>query len=250
MTYQELLDELSGPMLRDRSDLIAGPSDEAWGDATLLSYIADAERRFARRTLCLRDSTTEALTQVELEEGVQNYVLSPLVIAVMSARYNLDDRDLPRSAHAEAGGGYVQAFRGWDPNSGVMPGRPYGWWTDESVGANQRVTLRIDSLPTAADAGALLYLRICRLPLAVASADNLDSSPEIAEEYHLDLLEWAAYRALRNHDVDTEQAEKRDDHKARWEEVIKEVRNENMKRMHAGVGWRFGANGFSYAGNS
>jgi hypothetical protein len=154
--------------------------------------------------------STEALTQVELEEGVQNYVLSPLVIAVMSARYNLDDRDLPRSGHAEAGGGYVQAFRGWDPNSGVMPGRPYGWWTDESVGANQRVTLRIDSLPTAADAGALLYLRICRLPLAVASADNLDSSPEIAEEYHLDLLEWAAYRALRNHDVDTEQAEKRD----------------------------------------
>jgi hypothetical protein len=61
------------------------------------------------------------------------------------------------------------------------------------------------------------------------------------------MLEWAAYRALRNWDVDAEDRKKADDHKKRFEEAIKECwrEAENMK-MFKPVTWAFGQGGFSY----
>ncbi|MNX63515.1 hypothetical protein D3C86_945160 [compost metagenome] len=60
-------------------------------------------------------------------------------------------------------------------------------------------SLGLAPVPTEA---ATLHLQVLRRPLVPLSLNDLDAAPEIPEEYHLDLLEWAAWRALRNHDAD------------------------------------------------
>ena len=99
MTAQELLDELSGGILRDRSSQIGGPDDSLWSDESLLRYINEAETRLTTIGLVLHDATTTAVTQVPLSEGVAQYTLHPSIIAVISARYSGDPFDLSRAGH-------------------------------------------------------------------------------------------------------------------------------------------------------
>jgi hypothetical protein len=89
-------------------------------------------------------------------------------------------------------------------------------------------------------------MRAIRMPLNNLSLSNPDDCPEVPEEYHIDILNWAMYLALRNHDVDSEMRAKADDAKTRFDEVVLEVRNEMLKRMFNPIGFGFGRNGFSW----
>ena len=257
MTLLELLDELGGNILRDRSGLISGPDDRLWSDETLVRYINEAERRFARRALVLRvDADDEPnVCEVPLEAGVSTYTLNPKICAVMSVKYDTDRQDLVCINHQTLSGQWGLENQpnyityGFSTATSESRGRPRSYWVDESAGvagAEMRVKLKLDNTPTAAEAGKVLRMRVCRLPLNDLSLENADASPEVPSIYHIDMLEWAAYLALRNHDVDSEMRSKADDHKKRFEEVVAEARNEALKRMFAPIGWGFGRNGFSW----
>ena len=43
--------------------------------------------------------------------------------------------------------------------------------------------------------------------------------------FHLDVLEWAAYRALRNHDADAENMGKAEQHRQRFDQAVTEGRD-------------------------
>ena len=58
MNLGELLQELRCNVLHDRSDQVAGGSDYLWSDETLVRYIDEAHRRFARRSWIIRDNTS------------------------------------------------------------------------------------------------------------------------------------------------------------------------------------------------
>ena len=75
MNLGELLNELRVNILNDRSDRISGSSDYLWTDETLINYINVAQRRFARRSLCLRDSKTAEVCQITLVAGQAEYTL-------------------------------------------------------------------------------------------------------------------------------------------------------------------------------
>lgn len=251
MTLDDQLQELRNNILRDRSDLIAGDTDSLWSDETLLSYIKDAERRFARRALILRDSTTPEATQIKLKTGVATYPAHSSVIAVLSARYDTNQYDLTRSGHALIGQSAPPEFLEFDPSVPytVAPGSPVAYYTDETlVFARQGgITVSVYPAPSAVEDGKILHLRTLRVPMVGYTMDDLARESELPEDYQLDVLEWAAYRAQRGWDGDAGAPVSADAHKAAFEESVTKAIQEVKRKMFANTGLRYGGNGFSWS---
>lgn len=252
MTAQDLLDELARGMLRDRSDIMSGPDDQLWSDAQLLGYINEAESLLARRGFVIRDATTSAVVDVVLVDGVTQYTLHPSVVAVISAKFSTDQGDLSRAGHSA-----FTTYQSPDPLffdpaqiSVLPPGKPLAFSTDEQFdvasGKTGVVSLRVYPAPDVAHAATTIKLRVVRKPLVPLTVSDLTASPEVPEDYHLGLLDWAAYRALRNIDSDAGAAEKAEGYKTAFEEMVKQARNDVLRKVFAPLQWGFGRNGYSW----
>lgn len=244
MTLGDQLDELRAAMLRDSS------LPYLWSDQILLRYIKDAEWRFARQTLCIRDATTESITQVVLETGVKNYVLDRSVISVLSARYDTDKSDLIRSGHAIVAARVDSSgdINSWYISQVEDTGPPNAYYTDETLvsGGVRRVVLTVYPIPTITENGKKLYLRVIRLPRSAYSLDDLDAESELPEDYQLDCLDWAAYRALRNNDADAGEATKAGAYKTSFQETIKQAEKELKRTLFAESNVKYGQLGQMY----
>lgn len=250
MTLDELLQELRVNVLRDRSDIIAGDTDSLWSDESLLRYIGDAERRFARRTLILRDSTTLETCRVMLKTGVTTYPLHRSVLSVISARLAGQPNDILRSGHALISQAQPPEFLTFDPTAPytTAPGTPLAYYTDETlVFASQgTVALSVYPVPSATENNQFLQLRVIRLPLATYTPADLGVESELPEDYQLDALEWAAYRALRGFDADAGAPTSAEAHKAAFDEAVARAIKELKQKMFSNTGLRYGNNGFMW----
>lgn len=250
MNLEALLGELRDNVLRDNAELASGPIDQLWTDETLVRYINDAQRRFARRTLSLRDASTPEVAEVTLAAGVSSYSLHEKVVAVVTGRYDTDAVDLSRIGRALIANVHVQEQQLWfDPStvSALSPGRPLAFSTDESLDVDTvgAVTLTVYPEPTSTEEGKILHLRTARMPLEDFSVDDMAMDCELDENYQLDMLEWAAYLALRNSDIDGHSVAA-GDHAARFNAAVAEVLKDVRRKMRAPMRWNFGAGGFSW----
>jgi len=221
MTLQELLEELRENILRDTSDAAtADPGDYLLSDKSLVRYINDAEVQFAKTTLCLRDETTPAVCHVQLVAGQSEYDLDERVLSLFGAR--VGNRHLKRTTYAAMTNrrgdvSFASPIETWGHNHGG----PAVVYTDREDGR-----VGIYPAPSAEfilSTGGLMVLRVARKPLAPLVASNLKAEPEVKSEYHLDMLEWAAWRALRNHDHDVENMAKASAHKKRFVDATREL---------------------------
>lgn len=253
MTLGELLQLLRGSILNDRSDRVSGSSDYLWTDETLVTYINEAQRKFAAQGLVLRDATTDAATKITLVAGQSTYVLHDSVLAVISAKLATQDADLQRVGHA-ALAAYRAPTDNWlDPSAfqALPPGGTLAYSTDEGFQAVDtdslsQITLRVHPVPAAAQDGDILRLRVVRKPLALLDVGTLTGRPEIPEDYHIEMLDWAAYLALRIVDDDAGSPRRAADFKATFEENVRKARTEVMRKLFAPAGWGFGRGGFSW----
>lgn len=250
MNLGEQLTELRNNILRDRSDIIAGDTDSLWTDETLLSYIKDAERRFARQTLILRDATTLAVCQIKIKTGVNMYPMHPSVLSVVSARFDTQEYDIRRTGRTLVQQQVQQESLNFDtPIVNTMPpGSPSAYYTDETmVYATQgRITVGIYPVPDADSNDKIIALRVIRLPIGGYTLDDLNRDSEIPEDYQLDVLEWAAYRAQRTFDGDAGSPTQANAHKDAFDEAVKNAIRELKRKMFANNGLRYGGNGFTW----
>lgn len=250
MNLAELLQLLRGPILNDRSDRASGTSDYLWTDETLITYINEAQRRFAVQGLVLRDATTPEVTKVTLVPGQSVYPLHESVIAVLSARRDALQADLNRVGHA-ALGAYRAPSDSWvDPATvtGLPAGVTLAYSTDEGLSnldsdALARVSLRVYPTPAEAD---IVRLRVVRKPLEKLVAPAGSQTLEIPEDHHIEMLDWAAYLALRIVDDDAGSAKRAMDFRATFEQHVKEARTLAMRKLFAPMEWGFGRGGFSW----
>lgn len=241
MRTGELLDELRESILRDTSTIVAGPQDTLWSDDALMRYMNEAQQLFCRETLSLLDATTSDITRITLVAGQAEYPLSPKVINVYSAGIEGEGRDMVHAGHS-----LVDQRTGAQPLTSdiafadpVAPAKvsecPTVYTTDEDT-----LTFRV--YPEASDKcdGRVVRLRVARLPVKDLSLDNLDASPEIREEYHLGMLDWAAYRALSNHDSDAEAGNRAEKRKEQFENMLEKVKLDIRRRRFSPTAWKFG----------
>jgi hypothetical protein len=256
MNLGELLQLLRGPILNDRTDRIAGTSDYLWEDETLVTYINEAQRRFAVRSLILRDGTTPEVTEIVLQEGVDTYVLHRSVLAVVSARM-LDQRvDLRRAGHSMLSA-YRTVSDTWiDPCCfiGLPDGPPVAFSTDEELSTDDCdslavVTLRVYPTPSAAVDGKTLKLRVVRKPIESLCVTNLTAVPEIPEDHHIEMLDWAAYLALRIVDDDAGSPRRAEEFALAFEGHVREARATAMRKLFAPTRMGFGRGGFVWSNN-
>lgn len=255
MQLQDLLDELRTNILNDRTSRFEGSSDFLWEDKTLVRHINEAQKRFARESLCIRDFSTPEVVEIPLQAGVEYYPLHKAVIAVISANYDRQRLDLPRSGHSvlHAYTSPDPRFLMWPDTSQYTPGVPMVYSTDEGTantdtGNAQRMVLRIAPMPTAAmeTAGKKIYLRVIRLPINELSLAQPQGEPEIPEQHHLEMLDWAAYLALRIVDNDGGQPALADKFAATFQAHVKEAKKFAMRKLFAPQGWAFGRGGFRW----
>lgn len=247
MTLTELLAELRENLLRDSSTLENGPPDSYWSDTSLIRYIEDAHRQFARKSLCLRDDTTQEVVRVTLVAGQQMYTLNESILRVQSAKHQDSTTDLVRITHLINFSFINPSTEFIDTVTSRQPGRPMRFATDEGVQVDDehQVRMLVDPIPSADEAGKKIYMRVIRMPLTKLVATNMDGKPEIPEDCQLDMLEWAAWRALRNWDVDAEARSKANDHKNRFLEAVAEIQKEvQQSKMFQPVTWEFGFGGY------
>ena len=258
MNLAQLLDELRHGILHDRSDQIAGDdSDYLWSNTRLISYINEACRKFAREALVIRDATTPQCCAVQTIPFEKEYALDPSVVAVISAKMDGDQADLARGGHSP-----FQTYRTPDsyffnPSqlSIVPPGKILAFGTDEGVtqddnGSMSVVTLRAFPPPdnTVGTNGfpnaGIMRLRVVREPLN--DLCNPLDVPELPRDHHLNMLDWAAYLALRIVDHDIGDPERAEEFKQNFELNVALAKKEAMRKMFSTSLWGFGRNGFSY----
>lgn len=253
MTLEALLELLREGILNDRTDRAAGTPDYLWTDATLVTYINEAQRRFAVKGLVLRDGSTDEVTKIELVEGQNTYPLSDKVLAVVSAKREDQQADLQRVGHAVLGA-YAAPSDNWvDPSAytSLGPGATLAYATDGEVsGADgdslTQVVLRVHPTPGPDQDGQFIRLRVVRKPLAQLTVADLDAVPEIPEDHHIEMLDWAAYLALRIVDDDAGAPRRAEEFRKMFEEHVRAARTLAMRKMFAPMGWGFGRGGFSW----
>lgn len=108
------------------------------------------------------------------------------------------------------------------------------------------VTLRLFPKPSSDYNGDVLQLRVVRMPLEPLVSTNLSAIPEIPEDHHLEMLDWAAYLALRIVDQDAGNAKRAAEFAASFESHVQAARTMVMRKLFAPQPWGFGKAGWSW----
>lgn len=246
MNLSDLLSELRNNILHDRA------TPYLWSDATLVRYINEAQRRFAIKGLVIRDSSTAEVVNLTLVAGQTQYTLHSSIIAVISAKVSTLQNDLVRTGHFVLGGYNADNRITWDSTvDTVAPGPPLAYSTDEQVvegdsGTVNAVSMRVYPVPSVAAAGTVINLRVVRKPIDDFTTANLGAVPEIPEEHHLEMLDWAAYLALRIVDQDAGSPKRADEFAGAFEVHVIEARKLVMRKLFAPKSWGFGRGGWSW----
>ena len=199
VTIQEVMQTLKEDVLRDFS------TPGLFSDRACVNAINQAHNLFARRTHCYIETNLE----IALAVGASDYVLAPRVIHV----YNVYD---------SAGAKIPPYMRRQQPRS--RPGaRPQGYSTDTTSR-----TIRVWPVPSGI---STITLDVAVLPER-AVLDPVWHELELDEQYVDLLLEWAAYKLLRNNDADASQTISAESFKAAWEEGLTEAKRDFFRERH------------------
>ncbi len=254
MILQDMLDELRVGILHDWSNQQPGtqPSDYLWSDERLIRYIDEAQRKFATQTLCLRDGYTPQVTRVQIFASQTEYTLHPSIIAVISARNEGDRVDLARAGHSALSTYKMPDAYFFDPGSlsQLPPGKVVAYDTDEYLDQDDEGSLQVTHLkvyPKPANPYVRpIKLRVVRRPLYPLTINNLNAVPEIPDDYHMDILDYAAYLALRKVDRDAEDRQRASDFLASFNTHVQECKELTKRKLFTKLQWGFGRNGFSW----
>lgn len=202
MTGQEMILHLRESILED----IQLPN--AWSDTELLRFLNYAEVQACRRAHLLVDSTTandngtaatagtmgqKPLCQLTVVADQAYYLLSPKILQIK--RCQLQSMTYPLEgplSYAELD----DLMAGWFGTSGTVGtsgtgGVPYGFLNEPGN------TITFVLAPSTNDTA---FLVVSRLPL---TSFTIQTSPEIDEQFHLGLCDWAAHLAFMKPDSDT-----------------------------------------------
>jgi hypothetical protein len=251
MKLDDLLDELRNNILNDRGSS-TGDDDKLWSNKTLIRYINEAQRRFAKRSYCIWDAVTAEVVDVTLVAGQVEYDIHPSIISVVSAKLEGSQTDLARIGHVLLG-----EYRTENTNTqfnasliGTAVGAPLAYATDERLAEDDdgnlaAMSIKVYPTPRTQEAGQKIKLRTVRMPLDELTTGAMSAVPEIPADHHLEMLDWAAYLALRIVDQDAGNRKLAEAFAASFETHVQDARRLVLRKLRAPRPWGFGRGGFS-----
>lgn len=171
---------------------------QLWSDSELLRLLNLAEAQACRRAQLIVDSSTEEdndelpLCTLSITAGTATYSLSPKILQIR--RCQLRSMSYPLRGPVQIDELDDVAW-GWMGTGGIVSAGTGGSpsvFTNES---NNRITIVL--APASDDTADLV---VVRLPL---DDITLSTSPEIEDQYHLGLCNWAAHLAYMKPDSET-----------------------------------------------
>lgn len=187
----------------------------SWTDTTLEGYLAEGQDKFCEETGYFRDISNFSIT---LQTGVAVYAIPDRIIQILDI-WN-GTRKLGKVLTDNETYSYDSGF----PFDTDATGVPTMWATEEETGI-----IKLSPTPTADENGDILVLHVWRYSLYDLAGDGAvpegggdapDAEPEIPSRFHRACIEWAAYKALRHHDLDSENKVKSSDHLKSFKDYV------------------------------
>lgn len=241
MKLEEILDHLASNVLDDRTALVSGPADSLWSDEVLVRYLNEGQNIFCRKAWPIIDNTSAACCVIALVAGQKTYALHKSVLSVLSATPN--DTDIPLSwlnfsLISPSPTIQLPDYYTVPPLAQIeQAGRP-GWYSTDDATKQLKIRPAADAANVAAI--VQLNLRVARLPLVPLSVDTPELEPEIDDEYHLDLADYAAGRALMQANVDSDQKDEGRKFVDAFELKLRRAKNDRLIAQKAPGRYLFG----------
>lgn len=205
MNLEELLDHARG-YLDDVSDISAGDPDLLWSDELLVRYLNEAQRILCRRSWVIIETGIAPAGVITLATDKVLYSLHKSVLRVFDATPTTQSAALGRGNDFDLRNPYLLSMDAFDIGvaaslAGIaLPaaGAPEAIASDAGTRA-----LRVFPPPAAAQNGLQIMLKIARMPVCFLDVNKMTGTPEVPEEYHLWLTDYAAGRCLKQANLDS-----------------------------------------------
>lgn len=235
MILEEILDYVAVEHLDDRSDILEGDDDRLWSDETIVRFLNDGQRILARRSWVIIETGVAPAGVITLQTSKAVYPLHKSVLRVYKATPSDSEFRLARvSEEALDTRPLTDADAPFDINVAETstPGYPRAIATD--AGTRK---LRVFPAPSATEIadGLKLNLKVARMPIKYLDVNDMKGCPEVPEEYHMALGDYAAGRCLRMRRADPDARADGRRLVAEFEAVVKEARQERQRAEAAPI---------------
>jgi hypothetical protein len=237
----EMLEYTAGQYLDDRTILVEGDNDDLWSDAFLVRQFNRAQRILTRRSWVLIDTGHPTAGRITLATGKATYAWHKSVLFVFDATPSTQDYPLGRALDGQiknaTNTNEFDAFEVGESASRAGTAET-GTTLAFAPDAGTRM-LRVYPTPTSTENGVVVTLKVARMPVTPLTLDATDAEPEVDEQWHEDICEYAAGKALTLPNIDGEQKAEGRRLLAEFNEVVRQARQERV-RAEMGTGrWGF-----------
>jgi len=242
-----MLEYTAAQFLDDRTDLVSGDADSLWSDDYLIRQFNHAQRILARRAWVIIEIGRAPAGVVVLKTNTALYPLHKSILRVFDATPAGQQAPLGRSEDVNLRdtrlSGFIlgdNVFSAWEVGNyaslsgSAATGDPLAIATD----AGTRM-LRVSPPPSSDYNGVRLALKVARLPINWLSLDDTNAEPEVPEDWHEDLCEYAAGKALTLPMVDGDQKVEGRRLLAAFDAVVREAKLDRLRAEMGPARWRF-----------
>jgi len=177
-------------LFRTRVDDTA--AGQLWDDGYVNDLLNEAVQEANLRARLLVDQTTDAVTLINVVAGTAKYQLNPSIIVLRRAEFQLTTGSMPpRVLERKSYDELDRRWPYWRSLTGTIP-----------VNVIQDFDEHALTLSPVPECDGTLRLTVWRHPLDIEVMDTDADEPAIPVQYHRRLIEWAAYQAYSNKDVE------------------------------------------------
>lgn len=240
MLLSDILEYIGSVFLDDRTDLVDGDADSLWSDETIVKYLNEGQRILCRRAWVIIETGVAPAGIITLQTGITLYKLHKSVLRVFDATPSTQAAPLGRTTDLALRDPYPAGLDAFDRgeaaalDSTTDTGAPIGIATDAGT---RRV--RVYPTPTSTQNGVQMSLKIARMPITFLTLDDTSAEPEVPEEMHMALCDYAAGRCLALPDVDFDTKKEGRDILASFYQQVREFRQDRQRAEHATGRWAF-----------
>lgn len=235
-----MLQYCAAEYLDDRTELISGDEDSLWSDTFLIRQFNEAQRRLCRRSWAIIEYGTSPAGVLTLATGKATYQYHRSILRVFDATPSSQAAMLGRTTDERIRGVGAPEGDAFDIGEAAALAGAADTGVPLAIASDAATrTIRVYPTPTATQSGLKVYLKVARMPIADLTLDDTTAEPEVPEEWHLAICEFAAGKALVLPTVDSDQKPEGRRLLQEFDETVRLARQERQRAEMGSNRWAF-----------